>query len=291
MIYTQKYKQEAPTWILMIAVAHCLAIPSAFAQNPSSGQMQKISEGQYVRLKNNQRVSGSEQNWILWRLPTGGYELENHFLLVNPAAQLVAQLATGAKLSRELQRRLESDFSQTGLVVHSGPDRKPQSLTISGKKLTNGRVVDVLKCDVTEGEVRCRGRDQKTRLRLQESEEFFYAFPFPMLLSAWLAQLTSASSQPSQNKLVVLDSVVDSESKLNLMACDRIVEAEEDEAVTIGDHQFRTHKAKIKLISQDKSIMELTLWYGAPGLVYAMEGGGPPGERMALVEYKKYSDF
>jgi hypothetical protein len=274
----------------MIAVAYCFSIPGAGAQDPPSREMEKISEGQYVRLKDNQRVSGSEQNWVLWRLPTGGYELEDHFLLVNPATQLLAQLS-GAKLSRELQRTLESAASQTSLVVRSGPDRKRQSLTILGKKLTNGQAVDVLKCDVTAGEVRCKGRDENAKLRVQESEEFFYAFPFPMLLSAWLAQLTTASAQSSQSKLVVLDFVVDSESKPNLMQCERRIEAQDDEIVMIGDHQFRAHKAKVKLIGQNKSMMELTLWYGAPGLVYAMDGGGPPGERMALVQYKKYSDF
>jgi len=259
------------------------------AQDDPSGEKQKVSEGQYVRLKDNLRVPGSEQKWILWRLPSGDYELEDHFSLVNPADRLLAQLSTN--LSPELRRELQSAASQTDLIVRTGPDHKPQYLTVRGKKLVNGQTVDVLKCEADAKEVRCKGGNQNARLRLQEPEEFFYAFPFPMLLSAWSAQLMIPSTASSQGKLAVLEAVFNSADKLNLMQCERVAEAEEDETVTIGDHQFLAHKVKIKLRHENQTVLELTVWYGTPGLVYAMEGGGPTGERMALVEYKRYSDF
>ena len=289
MTHAQRRRSNAPTWAILVTVAFC-SLARSSAQELPLGEKQKVSEGQYVRLNNNLRVSGSEQDWVLWRLRGRGYELEDHFYLANPADQLLAQLSS-AKLSPDLQRKLQTATAQTDLVVRSGADHRPQFLTVRGKKLINGQAVDVLKCEVTGEKIHCRRGDQNAMLRIQQSEEFFYAFPFPMLLSSWLARLTNAPAAPPQRALIVLDGALNSGDKLNLTRCDRRVEVEEDETVTIGDRQFRSHKAKIRLCDQNKNSMELILWYGSPGLVYAMEGGGPSGERMALVRYKKYSDF
>lgn len=257
------------------------------AQMTRSGERQKISEGQYVRLKDNLRVEGSEQNWVLWRLPGGEYELEDHFQLrTDPAAQLLSQLQS-ANLSPELRRELESSTTETDFVIRYGQDRRPLALTVHAKKLLDGKTVDLMKCEVSVKEVRCHSRDQHAKLHGRESLEFFYAFPFPMLLSRWLVESPAESRETSSGKLAVLNYG----DKLDLAQADRTLQRMEDETITIGDRQFQAHKAKVILTYQDRRPLELTIWHGGPGLVFALEGGGPAGERMALVEYKKYSDF
>jgi hypothetical protein len=262
----------------------------ACAQTPQSGQEQKISEGKYARLKDNLRVAGSEQSWILWRR-SGGYEVEDHFQSQgDPADQLLSQLR-GSKLSPELRKELESSATGTDIVVHYSLNWEPQTLTVQGKKLLDGSAVEMVKCVVDAKDVRCRGRDQRAKLHIQESDEFFYAFPFPMLLSAWFTRSAAATTETSPKKLAVLDALVESGNKLDLARAERNIQIAGDETLTIGDHQFLAHKAKITLTYHERRPLQLTVWFGQPGIVYALEGGGPSGERMALVEYKKYSDF
>jgi hypothetical protein len=264
-----------------------LSAHATSAQVPPSGEKQKISEGRYVRLKDNLKVEGSEQNWIFWRLPGGGYELEDHFQLhADPAAQLLSQMG-GAKISPDLRKEMESKAAETDLVVRYGPDRRPLALSAHGKNLVDGKTIEMVKCEIAAKEVRCRGRDQHANLRVQELNEFFYTFPFPMLFSAWLAKSPVGSTDASSSKLAVLDFG----DKLDLALADRSLQTMEDESLTIGDRQFQAHKAKIVFTYQDRKPLELTVWFGAPGLVYALEGGGPARERMALVEYKKYTNF
>jgi hypothetical protein len=283
LIYTRSCKVHLALYLASVGAFSFLSLQTTFAQESPSSEKQKICEGQYVRLKDNLRIEGSEQNWILWRLPDG-YELEDHFQLqVDPAAQLLSQLGA-VKIGPELRKELESKASETDFVVRYGPDRRPQSLTVHGKKVLDGRAIEMVKCEVNAKEVRCQSRDQRAKLRVQESDEFFYAFPFAMLFSAWLPK--SAGVPTEKSKLAVLNYG----DKLDLTSAERSVQSVEDETLTVGDRQFQAHKAKIIITYQDRKPLELTIWYGAPGLVYALEGGGPRGERMALVQYKKYSD-
>jgi len=149
-------------------------------------EKEKISEGQYVRMKNGDKIPGSEQSWTLWRIPSVGYELEDHFELTpNPAAQVLSQMPS-KNLSPELRRELAAEVKQTDLIVRYGMDRKPMSVSVKGKKLQDGTKVDVLKCGVDGQQVRCEGNIRQTKFRSREQRELFYAMPFPMLLSMWL---------------------------------------------------------------------------------------------------------
>jgi hypothetical protein len=290
MIYNRKRKQKMATWLSCVTLACSFPIRSAIGETPQNDGRQKISEGQYVRLKDNAKVPGSEQSWTLWRVPGGGFELEDHFTLVNPADQVLSAFS-GARLSSELQKKLDTAVSLTDLFARLGADHKPELVALRGKKLVDGRAIESLKCEVGTKEVRCKGIAGSAKLQRTSAEEFFYAFPFPMLLSGWLTASMAKPTDSSAGKLVCLDAGPSSEDKLNLLLCDRQIVALEDESLMIGDRSFRAHKANIKLGQLDKLLLNLTIWYGAPGLVYAMEGGGPTGERVALVEYKKYSDF
>lgn len=286
MLHGQEWSRRLALWMAATAVIISFSLPVALAQGTQSAEKQKISEGVYVRLKDNLKVAGSEQNWVLWRVP-GGFELEDHFQLqADPVDQLLSQLHS-ARLSPELRKELEASTTETDFVIRYGPDRRALVLTVHGKKLLDGKTVDLMKCEGAAKEVRCHGRDQHAKLRGQESSELFYAFPFPMLFSGWLVRAPVESIKDSPGKLAVLNYG----DKLDLTQADLSVQSMEDETITLGDRQFQAHKAKFIFSYQDRKPLELTIWYGAPGLVYALEGGGPAGERMALVEYKKYADF
>jgi hypothetical protein len=221
-------------WLLSMASLFPLLPYATSAQVTRSGDRKKISEGQYVRLKDNLRVEGSEQNWVFWRLPGGGYELEDHFQShADRAAQLLSQLG-GAKISPELREEMESKAAETDFVVRYGLDRRLLTLTVHGKKLLNGKTIERMKCEVAAKEVRCQGRDQHAKLRVRELDEFFYTFPFPMLFSVWLARLPVGSTEASRGKLAVLDFG----DKLDLAQANRNVQSMEDETLTIGDRQF-----------------------------------------------------
>ncbi|MGH9743391.1 MAG: hypothetical protein ACRD51_13685 [Candidatus Acidiferrum sp.] len=290
MIRGQGCKERIALWMAGVAVFGCLSARSLFAQESQSVQKQKISEGQYVRLKDNLKVAGSEQNWILWRLPSG-YELEDHFQSQgNPADQLLSQLR-GANLSPELRKDLETAVAETDIVMRYGSNRRPQTLIVRGKKLLDGKAVEMVNCKVETHEVRCIGMGRHAKLHIQESEEFFYAFPFPMLLGEWFTSSTASAMESSLSTLAILDTPIESEYKPILAQAERNIQSEGDEALIIGDREFQAHKGKITLSYRDKNPLPLTIWYGGPGLVYALEGGGPAGERMALVQYKKYSDY
>jgi|GEM_PF-6879724 len=290
MNHTKKHKLNLATWLVGMALVCCFSVRRAIGETPQANGKQKISEGQYVRLKNNARVPGSEQNWILWRAPDGGLELEDHFTLVNPADQVLAALS-GAQLSPDLRNKLRTAVSLDELVARLAADHKPEFLKVRGTKLVDGRAVESLNCELEANEVRCKGINQNAKLRRKSAEEFFYAFPFPMLLSGWLTDRLAGSAEPSTSKLVCLDAGPNSEDRLRLFPCDRQIAPMDDESLTIGDREFHAHKARIQLRDGDRVSLDLTVWYGGPGLVYAMEGGGPPGERIALVAYKKYAEF
>jgi hypothetical protein len=193
MILSRLRKIRLTLCMTSMASSLFLSAHATSAQVPPSGEKQKISEGRYVRLKDNLKVEGSEQNWIFWRLSGGGYELEDHFQLhTDPAAQLLSQMG-GAKISPDLRKEMESKTAETDFVVRYGPDRRPLALTAHGKNLVDGKTIEMVKCEISAKEVRCHGRGQHAKLRGQGSLEFFYAFPFPMLLSRWLVSSPAES--------------------------------------------------------------------------------------------------
>ena len=113
-----------------------------------------------------------------------------------------------------------------------------------------------------------------------------------MVFTGWFARSKTTPEQTSTTQVVVLDGIVDARSKLNLVAAEAKLELFPDEVLTIGDHQFQSHRGKITFKVENQNALQVTIWYGKPGLIYAVEGGGgPAGERMALIEYKKYQEL
>jgi len=272
----------------LVFLTLCLEAIGATAENPPK---QKVAEGQYARLKDNVRIQGSEQKWVMWRLADGGFELEDHFQMqADPAARLLS-IFPQSKLSLGLRSELAAQVAQTDLIETYSFDWRLQTVRVLGKKLIDGKAVEVLKCNSAEKQVRCHGKES-VKQRIGNSSGFFYAFPFPMIFSGWFARSKTTPEQTSTTKVVALDGIVDARSKLNLVAAEAKLELFPDEVLTIGDHQFQSHRGKITFKVENKSALQVTIWYGKPGLIYAVESrGGPAGERMALIEYKKYQEL
>ena len=271
-----------------LRVLCCFLLLGGVTAQPKSQilEKEKISEGQYVHMKNGDKIPGSEQSWALWRIPGVGYELEDHFELApNPAAQLLSQMPS-KDLSPELRRELASEVKQTDLIVRYGMDRKPISVRIQGKKLQDGTKVDVLKCGVDGRQVRCDGNIRQTKFSSREQRELFYAMPFPMLLSMWLLPDT-LKTETIQRQLVVLEFG----KVYEFQEAEETIQPLGDETITIGDHKFGAHRVQVRLVYGSGKKLDIAIWHATPGLVFAMETPSLPNERIALVQYKKYSAF
>ncbi len=290
MIFAQCRKVRMALCMAGAAVASSFSPYTAFSQGIPSGEKQKIAEGQYVRLKDNLRVEGSEQNWILWRLPDGSFELEDHFLKdPDAAAFLLLQipLAMPSGVSSELRKQLKEIVYRTALVVRFDPGFRPTDLTVTGKKFPRGGFAEATKCRVDTQIVRCQSTGHDTKLPLGDSGEFFYSFPFPMLFTGWLRAASVAPAELMTRNLVFFQYL----GKPELTVAEARVQILDDEQITVGDHQFRTHKAQVTFAMKSSPPRLFTVWYGKAGQVFATQSASEGDERLALVQYKKYSDF
>jgi len=243
---------------------------------------EKVAEGQYVRMKNGQSLPGSLQSWVLWRIPTG-YELEDHFrLATNPATQLLADL--GPKhLSPELKQKLQNQTTATGLTIQLNSDFQGQQFTLTGEKLLDHQQVELLNCALRTDETQCRAKTDKNKVALRGSQGLFYAFPFPMLFSSFVRNRNDK----------VTNANVAAVNYGDTKATDATCQATNlgSESVQIGDRTFTANRFHIDLQTKAGVSLTVTVWASDAGLVLAMETPDFPGERMALVQYKKYSAF
>jgi hypothetical protein len=273
-----------------LAVVASFSLHSTFAQGPQSNEKQKLAEGQYVRLKENLKVEGSEQNWILWRLPDGGFELEDHFQKdPNMAALMLLQmpLYLSSGVSPDLRKELSEIVYQTDLVARFDSGFRPTDLKVTGKKLPRGVLAEAAKCTVQKQIVKCQSSGHDAKLHLEDSAEFFYNFPFPMLFSGWFRGAPASSTVLNTRKLAYFQYV----GKAQLSDAEAHVRIQDDEQLTVGDQQFRTHTAQVTITTKNSQPMQFTVWFGKAGQIFATQGAGEGNERVALVQYKKYLDF
>jgi hypothetical protein len=256
----------------------------ASAQSP---QHEKIIEGQYARLKNGQAIPGGTQTWILWRNPQGGYELEDHFQIADPAAQLLKAMPPRL-LSPQLRKELDEETSQTELDISLSADRQPTRLQVKGTRLLDGHPVDIATCEVREKDTRCKGIEENAKLAAKEPHELFYSFPFPMSLSSLVFRGPKVIGESVNSRLAVLTlgkkgpSLDDAQGQLKFLG---------EESLQLGNKKFIVGKYFLEISPKGEAPLRLTVWSSPQGIVLAMEDENIPGEKMALVQYKKYSDF
>lgn len=290
MIGTQTCKACLALCTVGVVVVSFFSLHSTFAQEPQSNEKQKLAEGQYVRLKDNLKIEGSEQNWILWRLPDGRFELED-YLQKDPdmAAFMLLQmpLYMSSGVSPELRKELKEIVYRTDLMVRFDPDFRPTELKATGKKLPRGDLAEATKCREDKQSVQCRSNGHDVRLRLEDSGEFFYSFPFPMLFSGWFRVAPVGPAELKPRKLAFFQYG----SKPELTDAEAQIQIQDDEQITVGDHQFRAHRAQVTFILKSNRPLQFTVWFGKAGQIFATQSANEGNERVALVRYKKYSDF
>lgn len=265
---------------------------SLAANSLAVGQSQpreKVAEGQYGKYRDGKLTAGTGQSWVLWRTADGQYELQDQFHLANPAAQLAAAIGSG-HLSRQLQREVGDEVAQTEVDVRLSADLKPESLTVRGTRLTDSKPTEIANCVIGSHEIKCKGLTGTAKLSTHESRDFFYSFPFPMLVSGLLKRGPTELGERVAVNLSVLSlgpdvgkpkpKLANSEGELTLVA---------HEQIQLEDRTYNVNKYVLEIHSKIDPL-RLSLWANK-NLVVAMEEASIPGERLQLVAYKKFADF
>jgi hypothetical protein len=259
-----------------------------------SQEHEKVAEGKYGRFKNGLPAEKEpSQSWTLWRTAQGGFELVDQFVIADPAAQIA--LALGPKLlSREMRQELQGEVEQDELDVTLSPQKQPESLRIRGKRLDDGKPIDIVTCSISDKETICKGVNGDVTLKSPEAHRFFFSFPFPMLLISFLKGPPEGSGQVVAMKLAGLElGEKPGKDKLRLVECDGKLTFLGQERYPLGTESYHLNKYSLEIRRSRKSQkpLNLTVWALPNGLVVAMESNVTPVERLQLVQYQKYSDF
>src|SRR2546423_7490297 len=137
----------------------------------------------------------------------------------DPAARLLS-IFPQSKLSLGLRSELAAQVAQTDLIETYSFDWRLQTVRVLGKKLIDGKAVEVLKCNSAEKQVRCHGKES-VKQRIDNSSGFFYAFPFPMIFSGWFARSTTTPGPTSTTKVFAIECFLDGGINFNLFYVQR----------------------------------------------------------------------
>jgi len=262
-----------------------LGLGSAVGQ---SQQREKVSEGQYQKYREGKLTAEGNQSWILWHMPDGRYELEDHFHLGNPAAEFAA--AVGSRnLAPQLRQEMAGEMLQTEVDVKLSVDLKIESLTVKGTRLLDGKAVELETCSKAGQQIRCKGQSGGAKLNNDGPDEFFYSFPFPMLSLGLIQRGATQVGVPVTLKLAVMELVPFDHPRVKLSHCRGLLTLAGEEQIQLGDRPYTTNKYILEVDSKADPL-KLTFWLNKK-LVVAMTEETFPGERLQLVEYKKFSDF
>lgn len=259
-----------------------------------SQERERVAEGKYGRFKSGLPAEKEpSQSWTLWRTPQGGFELVDQFVIADPAAQLA--LALGPKLlSREMRQELQEEVEQDELDVTLSPQKQPESLRIRGKRLLDGKPVDIVICSIRDTETVCKGIKGDVTLKSREAHRFFFSFPFPMLLTSFLKSTPESPGQIAAMRLAGLELGENpGKDKLTLVECDGKLTFLGRERYPLGTESYNLNKYSLEISRSRKrqKPLALTMWALPNGLVVAMESNVTPVERLQLVQYQKYSNF
>jgi hypothetical protein len=254
-----------------------------------SQEREKVAEGKYGRFRNGLPLERTpSQSWTLWRTPQGGFELVDQFVIADPAAQLSAHL--GPKLlSRELRQELEGEIEQDELDVTLSPQKQPESLRIKGKRLLDGKPIDVVTCTIRHTETACAGLKGNSTLKTPEAHQFLFSFPFPMLLSSFLKTEPEKPGQVSKMKIAGLELGENpGKDRLTMVECEGQLSFLGPERYELGteSHNLNKYSLEILRFGKKQKPLNLTMWALPSGIVVAMEANVTPVERLQLVQYQ-----
>ncbi len=269
---------------------------------------EKIEEGRYGILKQGGLVAGSEHSWTLWRLPDGQFELEDR-LPIDKAAHVLfkSMLSPRVPVTAELRRATQDFVEPSDLSAILDSSGRVLSLSVSGVKLDNNRAAG-LKCKTSSSVIECTGTSDKAKLPVDEPRGLFWRYDIPMLLRPWLASSHEGSGSGPQKiallsfgalpKLDRLEAEKKAEpgariqwgDKPALEAADLAVSNLGADDLVLGARHFTTRKYKLEITVTKGNPLSLNVWTDARGLIMAVEDANRPGDLIALIAYKNYSN-
>jgi hypothetical protein len=273
---------------------------------------EKVEEGQYARLRNGSLVAGSEHSWTLWRLPDGRFELEDHF-----QADANARAIFGLFLAPEMRARESSEFRQalekgiepSDLSAVFGLDQQLQSVTMSGIRLDGTKGVG-LSCTISSRDIKCAGTSDNARFRIHDQRGLFWWYGIPTLLRPWLESPQESSPNNAPQKITLLSFGVVAKpgnkvevgkkpepgvqkswgDKPSLQSADLTISNLGSDTLVLGDKSFHTQKYRLEVRVAADDPLSLTVWTDARRVVLAVEDASVPGNIIALMQYKNYSN-
>jgi hypothetical protein len=150
--------------------------------------------------------------------------------------------------------------------------------------------VDVASCAIEAREIKCKGLNGGAKIKRSESHYFFFSFPFPMLAGGLLQRGSKEVGERVSMNLTVM-SLVPSVDKprIKLANSAGALTFVGEEQTQLGDHTYKVNKYVFEVLSKTEPL-KLTFWSNKT-LVVAVETTAIPGERLQLVEYKKFSEY
>jgi len=269
---------------------------------------EKVEEGRYGLLKNGGLVAGSEHSWALWQLPDGRFELEDHFQVDTTARALFGiMLAPGISTSPEFRKSLQESIEPSDLSAIFAPDRQLLSLTVSGVKLNGDKGVG-LNCKTSSTSIECAGTSAKGKLSVHEPLGLFWWYRIPTLLRPWLVSPQEGSSGIRQQKVVLLSfgnapkegikvgmkfepgAKISWGDKPALEPADLTICNLGPDMLAIGNRNFHAQEYRLEVKVAKGDPLSLKVWTDAKGVILAVEDASKPGDLIALLQYKSYSN-
>jgi hypothetical protein len=280
--------------ILATALLLSPAFHHGFAQD-----REKIEEGRYALVKNDGVVSKTGHSWTLWRLPGGGYELEDH-LDDGPMKPPRVLLPFEKNMGADVQAFLRESIHPSDFHVVYGPDWHLLSLTVSGDNRNNERR-DALKCHFNAERIRCDGINSMATLKLDVSRELFWWYRIPMLLRPLLPMPQGNATTPGSAKVAMLSFSTGPgveitgpipiwSNRPHLEPVDLTVTGLGEALLVFGDRSLVAQKYQLDFHPKKGKSLSLLAWTDAKGVILAAADASAPGLLVALVEHKKYPD-
>jgi hypothetical protein len=217
-------------------------------------------------------------------------------------------LAPGMSTSPEFRKSLQQSVAPSDLSAILDPDRQLLSLTVTGVKLNGDKGVG-LSCKTSSTSIECTGTSEKTKLRVHELRGLFWWYRLPTLLRSWLASPQERSSANGSRKIALLSFGVAPKldkveigmkfepgaktswgDKPALESADLTISNRGPDTLVLGNRSFRAQKNWLEVKVANGDPLSLTVWTDAKGVILAVEDASSPGDLIALLQYKSYSN-
>lgn len=165
-----------------------------------------------------------------------------------------------------------------------------------------------LNCETSSTSIECVGTSQKAKLGIHETRGLLWWYGIPTLLRPWLASQQEGSSSKGPQKIVLLSfgnapkegikvgmkfepgAKIYWGDKPALEPADLTISNLGPDTLVLGNRSFRAQKYRLEVKFAKGDPLSLTVWTDAKGIILAVEDASSPGDLIALLQYKSYSN-